>query len=464
MKLTLIKPNMGRMMTGSYVDEGRMEPLQIGILAALTPEDVEIYFYDDRMEDIPFDEETDLVAITVETFTAKRAYEISAKYKRKGIPVIMGGMHPTLLPEEVKDHADTVITGDAESVWKHVIEDARNNVLKPLYQGVFTGEPQQGVFPRRDLFKDKGYLPISLMQFSRGCTNACSFCATSVFFKQHQYCRNVEAVVDEIKKQKLKLIFFVDDNIVADPQRAKELFRALIPLKIKWVSQASIDMTKDLELMDLMMKSGCLGNVIGFESLDPHTLRSINKEPNIAGLEDDILAIKGETVGKGGYEVYTDALKVLRNYGHQTWAAFTIGHDYDSKASILKTLEFAKKNKFAFAAFNVLMPYPNTKLYSDLAEENRLLYDGNWWLHEDFRFNSAPYIPAQMTAQELTDLGFECRKSFNSLGSILYRSTDLKTNMRSLYRLATYFAYNPLFRKEVYKKQNMRLGEEERLT
>jgi len=442
MKLTLIKPNMGRMMTGSYVDEGRMEPLQIGILAALTPSDVEVAFYDDRMEAIPYEEYTDLVAITVETFTAKRAYEIADIYREKGIPVVLGGMHPTLIPEEAIKYADAIMTGDAENVWEEMIADVRKGCLKSIYEGDFRGKPQKNVYPRRDLFKRKGYLPISLMQFSRGCTNGCHFCATSVYFKKTHHCREIQAVINEIKDQKLKLIFFVDDNIVADHDKAKALFKALIPLKIKWVSQGSIDMADDEDLMALMMQSGCLGNVIGFESIRAETLTGMNKGHNIGD----------------AFDGYKRQLAVLRKYGHQTWAAFTIGHDEDTLASIRDTLEFAQKNKFAFAAFNVLMPYPGTALYDDLLEKGRLLFDGYWWLHDDFRFNHAPYKPMKMTPEELSTIGFECRKSFNTLKSIIYRATDLKTNMRTPYKFITYLIYNPLFRKEVYKKQNMILG------
>jgi radical SAM superfamily enzyme YgiQ (UPF0313 family) len=209
MKITFIKPNMGRMMTGSYVDEGRMEPLQIGILAGLTPEDISIAFYDDRMEDIPYTEQTDLVMITVETFTAKRSYEIAKIYRKKGIPVVMGGMHVTLIPDEVSEYADTIVIGDAEPIWAHLLEDAQNGKLKSVYQSTFGHEPQQGFFPNREIFKNKGYLPISLMQFSRGCVNGCRFCASSVYFKKNQYCRSIESVVEEIKVQKLKLIFLL---------------------------------------------------------------------------------------------------------------------------------------------------------------------------------------------------------------------------------------------------------------
>lgn len=439
MRLTLIKPNMGRMMSGSYVDEGRMEPLQIGILAALTPEDVDIVFYDDRCEEIDYDAHTDLVAITVETFTAKRSYEISSEFRNRGVKVVMGGMHPTLLTSEVEQYADSIVIGDAEAVWKELIEDARNNRLKSKYIGKTT-KVQEGIFPRRDIFKNKGYLRLSLMQFSRGCGGSCKFCASSVFFSGKHYCRDVEDVVREIKEQNLKRIFFVDDNIIYNHEKAKALFKALIPLKIKWVSQASLSMLEDRELMELMMKSGCLGNVIGFESISPDSLMEMHKTGNI----NDPL--------------YKRSIEILRDFGHQTWAAFTIGHDNDTLESIEATLDFAIKNKFAFAAFNVIMPYPSTGLYNKLKSENRLLYGGKWWIHDDFRFNHAPYIPKNMTADQLTEIGFKCRKEFNSPKSIFLRALDLKTNMRNIYRFAVYMAYNPLFRKEVYKKQGMILG------
>ncbi|NLD45863.1 MAG: methylase, partial [Clostridiaceae bacterium] len=155
---------------------------------------------------------------------------------------------------------------------------------------------------------------------------------------------------------------------------------------------------------------------------------------------------------------YREQIKILRDYGLQTWAAFTLGHDFDTKDSIKRTLEFALRNKFAFAAYNILMPYPGTPLYEKLKHENRLLYDGKWWLHHEYRFNHAAFIPARMTPDELTLACFEARKEFNSVGSIVSRAFDPKTNMRSWFRLLVYMMYNPLFRKEVFKKQDMRFG------
>ena len=165
MKLMLIKPNIGRREHSLYVDEGRMEPLQLGILAALTPKDVEVVMYDDRMEKIPYDEPTDLVAITVETFTARRAYEISAEFRSRGVKVVMGGMHVKLIPNEVAEHCDSIIIGDAEPVWENVIEDCKRGELKKRYTPVQPEYHQKNVITRRDIFEGKGYLPITILQF-----------------------------------------------------------------------------------------------------------------------------------------------------------------------------------------------------------------------------------------------------------------------------------------------------------
>ncbi|MBN1874348.1 MAG: B12-binding domain-containing radical SAM protein [Anaerolineae bacterium] len=452
MKLTLIKPTIGRLEHSLFVDEARMEPLQLGVLAALTPPEVEVVLYDDRIERVPYDEPTDLVAITVESFTARRAYEISKAYRARGVPVVMGGMHVTLLPEEAAQHADVVYTGDAEFRWAEVIADAQRGQLRARYDAP-AGIPQPSVLTRRDLFRDKGYLPITLLQFSRGCRFRCEFCAVSAFFNQTQYCRSVEETVAEIEAQGRRELFFVDDNILANHEAAKALFRALIPLKVRWVSQGSLDMTQDRELMALMAASGCLGHVIGFESIHPQSLRAMHKAPN--------LMVNGAVTGEGdsrGFAHYRPQLEILRDYGLQTWAAFTLGHDYDTVDSLRRTLDFALENKFTFAAFNILMPYPNTSLYRRLEAEDRLLYGGKWWLHPDYRFNYAAFIPKKMTPDDLTEIGFHCRKVFNSIPNIVRRVFDLKTNLRSFYRLGLYAIYNKLFRQETFKKHGMRFG------
>lgn len=441
MKVTFIKPTIGRKEHSLYVDEGRMEPLMLGVLAGLTPEDVEVVLYDDRMEVIPYDEQTDLAAITVESYTARRAYEIAAEYRRRGVKVIMGGMHVTLLPEEAMAHADSVFIGDAETLWAQVVKDAQNGKLQRVYRAAPGIAQLGGTLPRRDIYKGKGYLPLSLMQFSRGCRFSCSFCAVSEYFGRKHYIRCIDDVLREIEQQERRFLFFVDDNIASDTGMLKELCRALISMKVRWISQASLDITQDAELMRLMADSGCLGHVMGFESITPASLRDAKKSPNIPGFAN-----------------YRREVEVLRDHSMQIWAAFTLGYDSDTYASVLDTMEFALKNRFTFAAFNILMPYPGTPLYKKLQNEGRLLYDGKWWLHPEYRFNQAAFVPQNMTPDELTEACHLARKKFNSLPSLCYRFSDVKTNLSSLWRAAAYWRYTTLFRKEVYKKHGMRFG------
>ena len=451
MRVTFIKPNIGRQEHSLYVDEGRMEPLQLGILAGCTPGDVECVLYDDRIDEIPYDEPTDLVAITVEIYTARRAYEIAEEYRLRGVPVVMGGFHPTLLPDECKRHADSIVMGDAEPIWHRVVRDTQRGQLRQVYRSK-PGVPQPGgVKPRRDLFRGKGYLPITLMQFGRGCRFACDFCAISVFFDRRNHVRETRDVLEEIAGQNRRFIFFVDDNLLSNHEAAKRFLRELIPLRIRWVSQASLDMTNDPELMRLLADSGCMGNVIGFESLSPQNLQLMKKGPNF--LRGD-----GRKPFRDGWDYYEHAVQVLRDHHLQTWAAFTLGHDHDTFESIRATSEFAMRHRFCFAAYNILMPYPGTPLYDRLKSEGRLLYDGRWWVHPEYRFNHAAFRPKNMSPDELTAACWECRQQWNTRWSIFSRVWDFKTHLSSPLRLAAYLRYNPLFAREAHKKQGLLFG------
>jgi radical SAM superfamily enzyme YgiQ (UPF0313 family) len=429
MKITLIKPGLGDIIKGYNLNDGSMEPLQLAIVAGLIEEPDEVVFYDDRLEEIPYHEKTDLVAITVDSFSARRAYEISSKFRSQGVKVILGGIHVSILPEEASLYCDSIVIGDAEKVLKQLIQDVKKGTLQKVYTSEF-GIPQQGCFPKRSIFSGKKYLPVSLVQFSRGCKFNCSFCSVSMFFKHSHRCRQLEDVLNEIEMNKLKTILFVDDNMVANKKELKVFLRELIPLKVRWASQSSIDMVKDKELLRLMADSGCVGNLIGFESINIQTLEWFNKSPNIRN-----------------FNTYKEALEILRDYGFLTWASFMIGNDFDTLDSIEKTVEFSIKNKFTLAFFHILMPYPGTAIYNQFKKEDRLLFDGHWWNHPEYTYNQATFKPKLMTTEQLSEATVTANKGFYSISSISNRLLDRRTNMRNLMNLIIYTRFNYILRK-----------------
>jgi radical SAM superfamily enzyme YgiQ (UPF0313 family) len=442
MRVMIVRPRIGIHIDNDRFDKVSMEPLTVSVLAALTPPGIHVDFQDDRMEDLDYDRPADLVAITVETFTARRAYEIARHYRERGVPVVMGGVHATLAPQEVGLHADAVCRGDAESVWTSILSDAAQAHLRPMYDATDADVLPQPVVPRTEIYAKRRYLPLSLAQFSRGCPHHCTFCAASAAFQSRHLCRDPRAVVDELRKRNdNRILFFVDDNLTADAARAKHMLHLLKPLGKKWVCQLGVDAADDVELLKLLRAAGCIGFVVGFESIERNNLLSMNKTPNIAGF------------GRYGAQ-----LETLRDFGFSLWAAFTLGHDFDTGSSLDDLAAFALKHRFAFAAFNTLTPYPGTALYKRLLSEGRLLYDGKWWLHPDYRYNFAAFQPRHMSADALTEHALAIRKRFNSLPSIASRSVAALSIGSGRTALAQIFRYGLFFKREVRRKQGMPLG------
>ncbi|HND52392.1 MAG TPA: radical SAM protein [Pirellulaceae bacterium] len=433
MKITFLRPNL-------YDGRSRdaMHPLCFAILKALTPPDVSTAFYDERLEPLPLDEPTDLVAMTVETYTARRAYQIADSYRARGVKVVVGGYHPTFLPDEALEHADAVVVGDAENVWPRVVDDARRGRLEPLYrQDDF---PQLGgVIPDRSIFRGKRYAPLTLVQYGRGCRFNCNFCSIRAFYGDSLRQRPVSEVVDEIRRLGSRMVFLVDDNLFVDVAKATELFEALIPLKIRWTCQISIDIARDPKLVRLMQRSGCISALIGFESLNRENLVQMRKAWNVK------------------YADYETSIRVLQDAGIMIYGTFVFGYDHDTVESFDAAVDFAIRNKFYLANFNPLTPTPGADLYRQLQDENRLVFD-RWWLDPNFRYGAATFHPRGMTADDLTAGCLRSRLRFNTLWSLCRRAVAPATNLRTPYRFGMFLLANLISKREILSKQGRMLG------
>lgn len=415
-----------------------MEPLELATLAGLTSSPIEVEMFDDRIENIPYDIPADLVAITADTFTAKRAYNIASVFRKRNISVVMGGCHPTVMPDEAIQYCDSVVIGEAEDIWQKVLCDARERKLRKFYRASGLCS-LGGRLANRDIFRGKRYLYSSLIEFGRGCKFNCTFCSIAKLYGNIHRHRPIKEVIEEIRKVGKRRIFFCDDNIVADAQAAKELFTAMIPLKVKWSSQASLNFVNDPELVRLMFLSGCWGLFVGFESLNIENLKVMRKDGNLAVKE------------------YAAAITLIRNKGIKVWASFMFGWDNDTLAGLEQTLKFAISQKFFLANFNNLLPYPGTPLYEALSKEGRLLYD-KWWLDDDFKFGGPSFKPRNFKPQELCEACYKARLRYNSFRHVFRRGLDFKANVRSIRDFFEFYINNFIFLKEVRRKQGMILG------
>ena len=396
MKIELIVP--------AVEENARVPNLALPILAGLSPTDVEISFTDDLLTPIRLDKnlkEVDLVGITVLSKTALRAYEIAEAYRKKGIPVVLGGIHPTALPEEAKEHADSVVLGEAEEVWPHLIEDARMGNLKPFYRQEGYTDLSKIPIPRREILPKRGYLPLDVVQVTRGCPYRCEFCTVQKFFGEAYRFRPISDVVDEVRRLPHRWMMFNDDNIIGNPSYSVDLLKALVPLKKKWFSQASLSGLKKIENVEWLAKSGCTSLLIGFESLSKKNLMTSKKFQNDPA-------------------EYREIIESLHRHGIAICGSFIFGFDEDDPSVFEETVSFAIQTKLFLAIYMILTPYPGTTFYDRVKNEGRLVQD-QWWLLEKPEDYAPYFLPMKMSAEALREGWQRAWKEFYSFPSIWKR-------------------------------------------
>jgi len=405
----------------------REAPLTATMLAALVPADLDadVTIVDESVSPVPFKNQFDLVAISILTGTSIRGYEIAKHFKMQGSYIVIGGVHATLRPEEAGKFADTVVSGFAERTWPVLLKDYKNNTIKKFYNDD-ASHIKDLPMPRRDLQNKFGYMMPYTVFATRGCRSKCSFCSVPVSgFEWHK--RPVDQVIDEIKKIPAKRFAFNDVNLTDDPEYAKELFKALIPLKKKWGGLASTTIAKNEELLELMAQSGCGYLLIGFESSDPIALTSIRKGFNRA-------------------KEYQEVMFQLHKQNIIVQGCFIFGLDGEGVDVFDRTVALADDLKIDIPRYAVFTPYPETPAYHKLKSEGRIL-------HEHWQYYDTQHVvfqPLNMTPEEL-DRGFirAYEKSF-SMKSILRRTIATKKNF------PVTLAGNTAYRMYVRKLKNER--------
>ena len=375
-------------------------------MAGLTPPEHDVQLVDEAISRIDPGADADLVGITANTCAAPRAYELADLFRSRGIPVVMGGIHPTALPEEAIQHCDSVVIGEAEGQWEKVLQDVQRGTLKKFYRHESFPELNGCPRPRRQLLRKESYIVTNTVQTTRGCPFDCSFCSVTKFFGSTYRTRPVEDVVREVSELQGKLVIFVDDNIMGNPRYAKNLFESLVGLKKKWLSQGSLTMLRDQALIKLAAKSGCRGLLIGFETLSAASLKKIGKSFNVV-------------------EKYKEAIDRLHQVGIGVIGSFIFGMDEDDEGVFERTVEFVEKTKMDIPTFAVLTPLPGTSLYNKLEAEKRI-FDRDWTKYDGAH---VVFKPMLMSPERLQEGYHWAMKSAYSLRGIFRRLLGFNTRL-----------------------------------
>lgn len=381
MKILLIAPASGKWqrVAGAGLFNGRtfrFSLLSLLSVAAVTPANVKVQIIDEQVDDIPWENEVDLVGITCMTALAPRAYEIAARFRKRGVPVVLGGMHPTLLPDEALGHATAIVAGEAEGVWPQVVEDARNGCLTDVYRSETPPSLEGMTYPPRHLLSSEKYSTVYAMQATRGCPHGCEFCAVSAFSNKTQRRRPVGEVAAEVAKIPDQFVLFVDDNLTADREYAANLFKALMPLKKHWASQSTLAIADDPEFVRLAAASGCIGLFVGLETFSEKNLTSVNKSCH--RVSD-----------------YRKAIRCFHENGIAVEAGIVFGFDGDGPDVFESTLKILDKLEVDAVQVSILTPLPGTPAF--LKMQQRIVITD--WSHYDF--HHPVFTPSNMSRAQL---------------------------------------------------------------
>ncbi len=383
MKIALLAPAGAMHRYNGMFHKGlHYAPITLALLAALVPKELNasVKIYDETAEAIPLDMDADIVAITCITGTASRCYKYADYFRSKGIKVILGGVHPALMPEEAKEHADSLIIGLGEDTFPRAIKDAADNKLQKVYYQERCTDIANRPLPRKDLLKKKKYITLNTVEAVRGCNHSCTFCAYPAAFGKKVFTRPVEDVIAEIKSFKGKEVIFPDVNLIADVKYAKELFTAMIPLKKWWFGLTTTAVGCNEELLDIFEKSGCKGLLIGFESVNQETQQNIHK-------------------GVNRVSEYKELMDKLHNRGIMVMGCFAFGSDEDKKDVFERTVELCLEAKIDLPRFSIITPFPGTEFYKELESEGRIV-ERDWAMYD---VEHCVYKPKHMTKEELEE-------------------------------------------------------------
>lgn len=429
MKIKLIAPRDQREDTLS--SPFKLQRVNLPLLAALTPPGHTVTIVDEAFAPDDTNQDVDLVGITVMTDLALRAYDIADAYRRKAVKVVVGGIHPTVLPGEALEHADAVVVGEAEGIWPRLLSDAASGHMQRIYRADKMTDLQGLPKPRRDLFPGtKGYIPVPIgVETARGCPNDCEFCSIGRTLGHQYRVRPVREVIAEIESIDSRHLFFVDDALGLNRNAAKKLFTEMIPLRRLWLGQGTVSLAEDLELLRLMRRSGCMGLLIGFESVQKVT-------------QNDVKKIKNLRID------FYEAMRRFHGEGFGILGAFVLGFDYENKDVFGQTLEFIMRSRMDCVELRILTPYPGTRLYERLLSEGRL-FERDWWLH-GYPPDTLLFQPRGMTADELINGFALLNRQAYSFGAMTKRFFGMSPWKRTLLGCQLYAGVNLATRKRYF--------------